>query len=52
MSLEKLNQALVKEVEMLKVDGRAKAPERIIVEYIPPKGEWGPRYKLLSLIHI
>ncbi len=46
MSLEKLNQALVKEVEMLKVDGRAKAPERIIVEYIPPKGEWGPRYKL------
>ncbi len=46
MSLKKLNRALAAEVETLKAEGRAKAPERIIVEYIPEKGERGPRYKL------
>lgn len=46
MSLEKLNQALRAEVEALQEEGRAKAPERIIVDYIPPRGEKGPRYKL------
>ncbi|MFQ5585060.1 MAG: aminotransferase class I/II-fold pyridoxal phosphate-dependent enzyme, partial [Calditrichia bacterium] len=46
MSLQKLNSALVKEVAALKEEGRAKAPERIIVDYIPPAGEKGPRYKL------
>jgi len=35
MSLEKLDQVLIKEVELLKAEGRAKAPERIIVDYIP-----------------
>jgi len=44
--MEKLNQALSAEVETLKAEGRAKAPERIIVEYIPEQGERGPRYKL------
>jgi len=46
MSLEKLDQVLIKEVELLKEEGRAKAPERIIVDYIPPKNGKGPRYKL------
>ncbi len=46
MALDKLNQALVEEVEALHREGRAKAPERIIVEYIPPRGDRGPRYKL------
>jgi len=46
MSLEKLDQALIKDVEVLKSEGRAKAPERIIVDYIPPQDDKGPRYKL------
>ena len=46
MSLEKLNKALVDEVASLKDEGRTKAPERIIVDYIPPSGNKGPRYKL------
>ena len=46
MSLSKLNQSLVQEVEALKKEGRAKAPERIIVDYIAPKNGRGPRYKL------
>lgn len=46
MSLAKLNTALEKEIAALKEEGRAKAPERIISDYIPPKGEKGPRYKL------
>lgn len=46
MSLEKLNKALMDEVASLKEEGRTKAPERIIADYIPPSGERGPRYKL------
>lgn len=46
MSLEKLNRSLVQEVEALKTEGRAKAPERIIVGYLPPRNSRGPRYKL------
>jgi glycine C-acetyltransferase len=46
MSLEKLDQSLVKDVEALKEEGRAKAPERIIVDYLPPSNGKGPRYKL------
>lgn len=46
MTLEKLNQSLVAEVEKLKLEGRAKAPERIIVGYEPPHGTRGPRYRL------
>jgi glycine C-acetyltransferase len=46
MSLEKLNTALAAEVAALEQERRAKAPERIIVEYLPPAGPRGPRYKL------
>ncbi len=46
MALEKLNHSLMKEIEALQAEGRTKGPERIIVDYIPPKGEKGPRYKL------
>ena len=46
MAMEKLDRALEQEVAALKAEGRAKAPERVIVDYIPPRGEWGPRYRL------
>jgi glycine C-acetyltransferase len=46
MSLEKLNAALVEEIKALEAEGRAKAPERVIVGYEPPQGERGPRYYL------
>ncbi len=46
MSLDKLNGTLKQELEALKAEGRAKIPERVIVEYLPPAGEKGPRYKL------
>lgn len=46
MSLQKLNAALVAEVDKLEQEGRAKAPERVIVEYLPPVGSRGPRYRL------
>jgi glycine C-acetyltransferase len=46
MSIERLDQSLIQEIEALKAEGRAKAPERIIVDYIPPAGERGPRYIL------
>jgi glycine C-acetyltransferase len=46
MALEKLNHSLMKEIEALQAEGRTKGPERIIVDYIPPKGKKGPRYKL------
>jgi glycine C-acetyltransferase len=46
MSLQKLNAALAAEVTRLEREGRAKAPERIIVEYLAPDGSRGPRYRL------
>ena len=46
MSMDRLNRALMTEVEQLQAEGRAKAPERIIDDYIPASGEKGPRYKL------
>ncbi|HVB38370.1 MAG TPA: aminotransferase class I/II-fold pyridoxal phosphate-dependent enzyme, partial [Vicinamibacterales bacterium] len=46
MSLEKLNAALKHEVAALEREGRAKAPERVIVGYVPPAGGRGPRYRL------
>ncbi|MCG6963233.1 MAG: aminotransferase class I/II-fold pyridoxal phosphate-dependent enzyme [Acidobacteria bacterium] len=46
MSLEKLNAALVDEIKLLEQEGRAKAPERVIVGYEPPTGDRGPRYRL------
>jgi glycine C-acetyltransferase len=46
MSLQKLNAALVADVAGLEQEGRAKAPERVIVGYIPPSETRGPRYRL------
>ena len=46
MSLQKLNAALVSDVARLKDEGRAKAPERVIVGYVPASGTRGPRYRL------
>ena len=46
MSLDKLNAALVADVAALTAEGRAKAPERVIVGYVPPSGTRGPRYRL------
>ncbi|MGE5848602.1 MAG: aminotransferase class I/II-fold pyridoxal phosphate-dependent enzyme [Candidatus Methylomirabilota bacterium] len=44
--MAELDKALRSEVEALTTEGRAKPPERVIVEYIPPRGEKGPRYRL------
>src|SRR3954453_12896747 len=46
MSIEKLNATLVADVAKLAEEGRAKAPERVIVGYIPASGSKGPRYRL------
>ena len=46
MSLDKLNAALAEDVATLTREGRTKAPERIIVGYLPPAGGRGPRYRL------
>ncbi len=46
MTLERLDQALTADVEALKAEGRAKAPERVIVGHVPPEGGRGPRYRL------
>lgn len=46
MSLDKLNSSLIQEIDGLKKEGRAKIAERVITKYIPPKGEFGPRYRL------
>jgi glycine C-acetyltransferase len=46
MPLDKLDRALAAEVAALEREGRAKAPERVIVERVPERGERGPRYKL------
>ena len=46
MPLDKLNGALSSEVASLVAEGRAKAPERVIVGYVAPRGDRGPRYLL------
>ena len=46
MSLEKLNTALAADLAQLDREGRSKAPERVIVGYVPPSGTRGPRYRL------
>ena len=46
MSLDALDRALELELETLKTEGRAKPPERVIVGYLPPQGDKGPRYRL------
>lgn len=49
MSLDRLDQALKQELDDLHAEGRAKAPERVIVDYIPPSGTRGPRYRLQGM---
>jgi glycine C-acetyltransferase len=46
MPLDRLNPSLVADVARLEQEGRAKAPERVIVGYVPPAGDRGPRYRL------
>ncbi len=46
MSLARLNAGLTRDIEALHAEGRAKAPERVIVDYLAPTGDRGPRYKL------
>jgi glycine C-acetyltransferase len=46
MALDKLNASLASELEGLEREGRSKAPERILVGYVPPSGARGPRYRL------
>jgi glycine C-acetyltransferase len=46
MSLAALDQALQLELDALTAEGRAKPPERVIVAYLPPQDQKGPRYKL------
>jgi glycine C-acetyltransferase len=46
MPLDKLNAALTNDVQALEREGRAKAPERILTGYVPPRDGRGPRYTL------
>jgi len=44
--MEMLDAGLRRDIALLKKEGRSKAPERVIVDYLPPAGTRGPRYKL------
>ncbi len=46
MTLQRLDAALGRDLAALEAEGRAKAPERVIVGYRPPEGTRGPRYRL------
>ena len=46
MALDRLNVSLAADVAQLANEGRAKAPERVIVGYVPASGVRGPRYRL------
>lgn len=46
MSLELLSKGLARDITRLQEEGRAKAPERVIVDHIPPQAPYGPRYRL------
>ncbi len=46
MSLSLLDAGLDEEVAAMVAEGRAKAPERVIVDTVPPQGPYGRRYKL------
>jgi glycine C-acetyltransferase len=48
MSTDKLDDTLKLEIETLIAEGRAKPAERIIEGYIAPKGDNGPRYRLIG----
>jgi len=46
MSLQRLDAGLREDIQRLTAEGRAKPPERVIVDYVPADGDRGPRYKL------
>ena len=46
MPLDKLDAAMRRQVTAMQEEGRAKAPERVIVGHTPASGERGPRYRL------
>ena len=46
MSLELLSKGLARDIVRLQEEGRAKAPERVIVDHVPPQAPFGPRYRL------
>ncbi len=46
MSLARYSAGLKNEVQQMTLEGRTKPPERVIVNYIPAKDGFGPRYKL------
>ena len=46
MSLGKLEAEIDKELETIHSEGRAKAPERVIVGIVPPSKDRGPRFLL------
>ena len=46
MSLQLYSAALKAEVEQMASEGRTKAPERVIIDYTPASGGFGPRYTL------
>lgn len=46
MTLARLNEALIRDVQALESEGRAKAPERVISGFEPAAGGRGPRYRL------
>jgi glycine C-acetyltransferase len=48
VALDRIENEIDRELKQLSDEGRAKAPERVIVGVIPPKGESGPRFKLMG----
>ena len=46
MPKNNFDDSIRQELAELKEAGRCKAPERVIVDYLPPEGNRGPRYKL------
>lgn len=46
MALKQLDNALARELERMREEGRTKAPERAISGYLPAEGAMGPRYLL------
>jgi glycine C-acetyltransferase len=46
MTLSLLDADLSRDIADLEAGGRAKPPERVIVDYVAPAGAFGPRYRL------
>lgn len=46
MTLDLLNAGLLRDVQALQAEGRAKAPERVLDGYVAPRDGRGPRYRI------